>query len=194
MVSQTVYDFIQRRISMSSYEREKQYVSLGNIINIFRVDQNMSMSEFSELSGLSKPYISMLERGINPSTQKPVAPSIGSFKKAARAMGVPLDDLIHAVSDNHPISFMSSPEEDTFGDVPPSQKEKTSRPTNTDKIRIFRYFARVAGCQVKSSGDIVSISSQDRMASMRKEDALKIELEIETYIRFMFEKIYRDYF
>ncbi len=193
MWSKTVDDFIRSRNSLSSFEREQQHVSLGNIINIFRADQGLSLSGFAEISGISKPYVSMLERGINPSTQRPVTPSIVTFKKAAQAMGVPLDDLMHAVSDDQPISLMnpSQPDEDG-GDLFLEQKPRRQR--SPDKMRTFRSLAKIAGYKlnVTPEGKVI-ISSKDNQIVITRDHALFIESEIENYVRFTFERINPDY-
>ena len=44
-------------------------------IKQLRINRNMTMQQLADLSNLTKGYISMLERGLNPSTKKPIVPS-----------------------------------------------------------------------------------------------------------------------
>lgn len=51
-------------------------MTLGEIIKEYRTAHNLSMDAFSEKSGISKAYISLLEKNKHPKTGKPIAPSI----------------------------------------------------------------------------------------------------------------------
>ena len=56
---------------------------LGEIIKKYRTQNNMSMDSFSKRSGISKAYISVLEKNKDPRNGKKVTPSIPIIKKAA---------------------------------------------------------------------------------------------------------------
>lgn len=60
--------------------------SLGELIKQFRKENKMSMAEFAHRSGLSTPYVSMLEKNRNPQGD-PINPSIETIKKTANGMG-----------------------------------------------------------------------------------------------------------
>ena len=51
-------------------------MKLGEIIKEYRLSHKESMGDFANKTGLSKTYISMLEKNRNTSTGKPVIPSI----------------------------------------------------------------------------------------------------------------------
>lgn len=68
-------------------------MSLGNIIKNYREVNRMSMDDFSRVSGISKAYISMLEKNINPRTGKAPVPTIEYIQKAAKAMFMSFDEL-----------------------------------------------------------------------------------------------------
>lgn len=68
-------------------------MTLGEIIKDYRSTHNMSMDSFSEKSGISKAYISLLEKNRHPKTGKEIAPSIQSIKQAAKGMNMSFDDL-----------------------------------------------------------------------------------------------------
>lgn len=70
---------------------------LGEIIKKYRYEHHMSMDEFSRRSGMSKAYISILEKNYNPKTKKPVAPSIDSIRKSANAMSISFDELFSLI-------------------------------------------------------------------------------------------------
>lgn len=68
-------------------------MTLGETIKNYRATHNMSMDAFSEKSGISKAYISLLEKNRHPKTGKSIAPSIQSIKQAAKGMNMSFDDL-----------------------------------------------------------------------------------------------------
>ena len=41
-------------------------MTLGDLIKEYRSDHKLSMDEFAQRSGLSKAYVSILERNVNP--------------------------------------------------------------------------------------------------------------------------------
>lgn len=73
--------------------------TLGEIIKAYRTEQGMSMDDFSKASGISKAYISVLEKNKHPGSGKPVEPSVKCVKQAAKAMGVDFIELILAISE-----------------------------------------------------------------------------------------------
>lgn len=85
-------------------------MTLGDIIKQYRSDHSLSMDAFSERSGISKAYISLLEKNRHPKTGKEIAPSIQSIKQAALGMNMSFDDLFAlldgkvAVDDTHSLS------------------------------------------------------------------------------------------
>ena len=66
---------------------------LGDVIKIYRIENDLSMAEFSERSGISKAYVSLLEKNRHPKTGQTIAPSLEVIRKAAKAMNMNFDDL-----------------------------------------------------------------------------------------------------
>jgi len=58
-------------------------MKLGEIIREYRLRNKMSMGDFARASGLSKPYISMLEANKNSNGDKPIAPSVEILQRVA---------------------------------------------------------------------------------------------------------------
>ena len=82
-------------------------MNLGEIIKKFRDDNELSMDKFAKMSGLSKAYISVLEKNKRPKTGKPVTPSIPVIKNVAEAMNMSFDELFNMLEDNQIISIGS---------------------------------------------------------------------------------------
>ena len=69
-------------------------MNLGELIRNYRNANGLTMQDFAARSGLSKGYISMLEKGKHPQNDKPIVPSIDTFSKVAKAMHTNLNELL----------------------------------------------------------------------------------------------------
>lgn len=67
---------------------------LGDIIKQYREEHQMSLQDFANLINSSRSYVHMLEKNINPSTNKPISPSIETLKSLAKAMNMDLEVLL----------------------------------------------------------------------------------------------------
>lgn len=74
-------------------------MTLGDVIYEYRMKHNISMDKFSELSGISKGYISMLEKNQTQRGDEPT-PSIEMYRNVAKAIGLDVDELIRMVEGN----------------------------------------------------------------------------------------------
>ena len=74
-------------------------MTLGYFISKYRADHGLSQLKFAEICGLSNGYISMLERGFNPNTNKPIVPSLMQLKKIADGMNMTVMRLLDEVED-----------------------------------------------------------------------------------------------
>lgn len=72
-------------------------MTLGEVIKKYRTDHDMSMDDFASKSGISKAYISILEKNRHPKTGKEIAPSIDSIRKAADGMGIDFNSLFNTL-------------------------------------------------------------------------------------------------
>lgn len=84
-------------------------MTLGDLVKKYRTAHRLSMEEFAERAGLTKGYISMLEKNKNPQSGKPIAPSLESFRGVAAAMGININELIASVDSDQPIVVNAIP-------------------------------------------------------------------------------------
>lgn len=82
---------------------------LGDAVKNYRDTHAMSMDDFARASGLSKGYISMLEKNRHPKTGKPLSPTLDTYKACAAAMGMTLGDLLDLVDDRVDLSIQAEP-------------------------------------------------------------------------------------
>lgn len=104
-------------------------MTLGSIIKEYRTSHEMSMDIFSERSGISKAYISLLEKNKHPKTGKEIAPSIQCIKQAADAMDMDFNDLFNMLDGN--VALESSISSDDSLESPKAKKRAAK---NLDKI------------------------------------------------------------
>ena len=83
---------------------------LGDLIKEYRREHGCSMDQFAKMSGLSKAYISILERNVNPVNNKPVIPSLETIKAVAQAINMDFNDVIAMLDGNQPVSLKDEPE------------------------------------------------------------------------------------
>lgn len=73
---------------------------LSEVIKKFRIDNGISQRQLASMcKDVSNGYLSMLENEFNPSTGKPIVPSLPKLKSIAEAMGMTLDALINLADD-----------------------------------------------------------------------------------------------
>ena len=65
----------------------------------YRADNGLSQRQFALQCGLSNGYISMLEKGINPSTGAKITPTLQALNKLAAGMHTTLNELFTLVDD-----------------------------------------------------------------------------------------------
>lgn len=76
---------------------------LGDIIKQYRDEHEMSLQDFANLIGTSRSYIHMLEKNVNPTTNKPISPSIETLKLLANAMNMDLEILLKQLNSDQAI-------------------------------------------------------------------------------------------
>lgn len=74
-------------------------MKIGEYINNYLLENQMSQRQFAKQCGLSNGYISMLINNVNPKTGKPMIPSISALLSIANGMGITLDELINNTDD-----------------------------------------------------------------------------------------------
>lgn len=127
---------------------------LGDLIKKYREENGMSMEQFAQRSGLSKAYVSILERNRNPVNGKPVVPSLETIKSVAQAIGKDFNDVIALLDGNQQVQLASpSPagRDDLTGEVQPEIEMKD---------QLMAFYGEV-------KDDLTEDDIDDIMASMR---------------------------
>ena len=74
-------------------------MTLKDLVIKYRADNGLSQRQFALQCGLSNGYISMLEKGINPSTGAKITPTLPALGKLATGMHTTLNELFTLVDD-----------------------------------------------------------------------------------------------
>ncbi len=78
---------------------------LGMLIAKYREEENISMDDFANRSGLSKAYISMLEKNENSRSKKPIVPSLETIKAVADTIGLDFNEVIRLIDPDTKVSI-----------------------------------------------------------------------------------------
>lgn len=108
-------------------------MTLGDIIKNYRAETGTSQDEIAKRSGLSKAYISILERNINPSTGREPVPSMEAIASIANAIGVDFDVLFREINPQSKVSLSTS----DFEDPTPDPYARFPEPNVTDDVVTF---------------------------------------------------------
>lgn len=73
-------------------------MTLGDLIKQFRNEEKLTMDDFAVKSGLSKSYISMLEKNENPRSKLPITPTTKTLEAVAKAMNTTVSDILDKLS------------------------------------------------------------------------------------------------
>ena len=74
-------------------------MTLGEIIKNYRETHDLSMDAFAQKSGLSKGYISMLEKNKNPKNGKPITPSLETIKIVSTTIKIDINQLLQILDE-----------------------------------------------------------------------------------------------
>lgn len=83
-------------------------MKLGKWLREYRHAHGMTMNDMADACGFSKSYVNLLEKGINPTTQKPVSPTMQTLEKIARATGQDVDSLLKILNDKQQVTINST--------------------------------------------------------------------------------------
>lgn len=111
-------------------------MTLGDMIKNYRSERHLSQDVIASRTGLSKAYISILERNINPSTGRPPEPTIKTIGLVANAIDSDFDsvvsnldpDIVISLQEQAPMAFLSSGQQEIPpGFSPPPETYKVPR-------------------------------------------------------------------
>lgn len=115
-------------------------MKLGEWIKQYRAERKLSMQDFADMCGFSKAYIGQLEKGINPSTGKPISPTIQTFNKIAVAVGMDLDKFLNMLDTDQKVTinnFTPTLNEQDKRDIQVRLQNILDDMTNDDTVALY---------------------------------------------------------
>lgn len=74
-------------------------MTLADMIIDYRKRHDLSQRQFALECDVSNGYISMIEKGVNPSTGEPITPTLHRLQKIATGMHTTVDAILHEADD-----------------------------------------------------------------------------------------------
>lgn len=129
-------------------------MKLGDHIYNYRKKNKLSMDDFSKRSGISKAYISLLEKGTHPRNNKPIIPSVDTIKKAAAAMNISFEDLFASIDQDISIDDIVEPQYifNDNGELEVFYNGFVELPSDTQE-RLLMYFNAIVEAERKKNKD-----------------------------------------
>ena len=137
--------------------------TIGEIIKKYRQEHGISMEEFGKRSGLSKAYISLLERGKSTRSNKPIVPSIDTLSAIAKAIGEDLDTLVYMLDPDQEVR-LGAPEEEGLMKLFSSRLSNLMSERNINQ----REIAQVVGVSESTVGKWLLLKAIPRMGVIQK--------------------------
>ncbi|HEP1435965.1 phage transcriptional repressor [Streptococcus pyogenes] len=139
-------------------------MKLGEIIKNFREEKKLSMDRFAEKSGLTKGYISMLEKNEHPKSKKPIIPTEETLLKVAKGMGVDIDFVLSKLDSDQEIQINISPKNMLNMDNPstPTTPKVELIPSTLQKINS-------TSSQLEHSRQIIVLDTAETLLEQQKE-------------------------
>lgn len=102
-------------------------MTIGDLIKEFRKTNKMTLEVFAERAGISKAYVSMLERNRN-SRNKPIVPSLATVKSVADVMCLNLNEVLERIDSKPPNAWLklSIPDDRLAADTPLERETLTT--------------------------------------------------------------------
>lgn len=139
-------------------------LKLGEIIKNFREEKKLSMDRFAEKSGLTKGYISMLEKNEHPKSKKPIIPTEETLLKVAKGMGVDIDFVLSKLDSDQEIQINISPKNmlNMYNPSTPTTPKVELIPSTLQKINS-------TSSQLEHSRQIIVLDTAETLLEQQKE-------------------------
>lgn len=124
-------------------------MTLGEFIKNYRIEHDISMDKFSEMSGISKSYISLLEKNRHPKTGKPIAPSIKCIHQVADCVHIDFNILFSMLDGSVSVS------DESLSIAPTKVQEPQSSSVSVSDFVLAERHADVDYCIHTEQGDLL---------------------------------------
>ena len=148
-------------------------MNIGDWVKKYRKEHGLSMQAFGNMCGLSRAYISILEKGINPTTNKPFSPTYQTLKKIADVTGIPIQDLLDSLDKSQSVIINSTEYSHTQTSNIPKNLQRYSQilkevPDVEEVVESYAALDAVDRAEIR--GEIKGLLKSDKYAYKAKDD------------------------
>lgn len=144
-------------------------MNLGEIIKEYRLKNSLTMQDFAARSGLSKGYISMLEKGKHPQNNRSIVPSIETFGKAAVGMRISLNELLEMVDSDQLIDIASASSASLSLSLTDAEEHLVDIYRDMDSVTQIKFVAYGEGLLAAQPKDYDSMTQEELLADAEDE-------------------------
>lgn len=110
-------------------------MTLGELIKNYMDQHSLTYDTFAQTCQLTKGYISMLVKNVNPKTGKPPVPKIKTYQNIAQGMKMTLDELFDTI-DDAPVRLRDNDESSFDGSTVPNIPGMVTMPYTPPRSKI----------------------------------------------------------
>ena len=92
-------------------------MNLGEIIHNYRMDNKMTLDDVAKKCGITKGYVSMLEKNVNPKTKRALSPSIETILKVSKGLSIDIDEMFEMLDDDIRIALNHESLKSVYGNI-----------------------------------------------------------------------------
>ena len=157
-------------------------MTLGEIIKQFRTKHSISMAEFAKMSNLSKAYVGILEKNVNPSTGRPVVPSIATIKHVSLATGIDFDELVKMIDSDQLVSL----------DLPTTSQILSNECDEEFDVKSFDRIANRFGFSLKLEYGVYVLRKGRASKHLDRDEVENLINQSFTYIEYLCDKLMQE--
>lgn len=158
-------------------------MTLGDVIKSYRDENKVSMEYVANLCGITKGYVAMLEKNVNPKTGRPVKPTIETIVKVCNGLHLDFNSVFDSLDDDYEINISTSQPSSSAPELELTEQEEkliaTFRSLNdSQKVRLLAYLDGLldAGEAAKGEGNSLAEDAErevDRIVAQELSAAKK---------------------
>lgn len=92
-------------------------MNLGEIIHNYRLENKMTLEDVANKCGITKGYVAMLEKNINPKTNRALMPSLETILKVSQGLSIDIDTMFDLLDDDIRIALNHKPLKAIYGNI-----------------------------------------------------------------------------
>jgi len=92
-------------------------MNLGEIIHNYRLENKLTLEDVANKCGITKGYVAMLEKNVNPKTNRALVPSLETILKVSQGLSMDIDTMFNMLDDDIRIALNHKPLKAIYGNI-----------------------------------------------------------------------------